>query len=152
MFLTSGNWYAYSQAKDTQRGDLMKHWRGTKIATVLATVSGMAAALTGGGVLGVPPSGASTKTFVIADTSSVQKIDPDIVTNFLDFEALGLIYQPLVQMSPQLVIKPDLATSWAWTNNGLVLTLHLRRGVKFDSGVPFTSADAVASLKRAVAP
>jgi peptide/nickel transport system substrate-binding protein len=129
----------------------MKHWRRTKIATVLATVSGLAAALTGGGVLSAPPSGASTKTFVIADTSSVQKIDPDVVTNFLDFEALGLIYQPLVQMSPQLVIKPDLATKWAWTNNGLDLTLQLRHGVKFDSGTPFTSADAVASLKRAVA-
>ena len=40
---------------------------------------------------------ASSSTFVVADTSSVQKLDPDVVTNFLDFQALGLIYDQLVQ-------------------------------------------------------
>jgi len=33
---------------------------------------------------------------VTANTSSVQKLDPQIATNFLDLQALGLVYQPLV--------------------------------------------------------
>ncbi len=83
--------------------------------------------------------------------NSVQKIDPDIVTNFLDFSALGLIYQTLVQENANLQIEPDLATSWAFSNGNTTLTLHLRQNVKFDDGSTMTSADVVASLQRATA-
>ncbi len=128
----------------------MKTWRRLKTASVLATACGLAATFTGGGLLATgSAASAASKTFVIADTSSVQKIDPDVVTNFLDFETLGLIYDTLVQLSPSMAITPDLATSWSWSKNGLVLTMQLRHGVKFDDGSTFTSVDAVASLKRA---
>ena len=93
---------------------------------------------------------ASSGTFVVADTSSVQKLDPDVVTNFLDFQALGLIYDQLVQYNRQLKIVPDLATSWAYSNGNRLLTFQLRKGVKFDDGTTFTSADVVASLQRAL--
>jgi peptide/nickel transport system substrate-binding protein len=88
----------------------------------------------------------------VADTSSVQKLDPDIVTNFLDFQALGLIYDQLVQYNSKLQLVPDLATSWSYSNNDTALTFQLRQGVKFDDGSTFDSADVVASLDRAIAP
>ena len=94
---------------------------------------------------------AASSTFVIGTVNSVQKIDPDIVTNFLDFEALGLIYNTLVQENANLQIVPDLATSWAFSNGNKTLTLQLRQGVKFDDGSTMTSADVVASLTRAQA-
>lgn len=94
-------------------------------------------------------SGASP-TFVIGTVNSVQKLDPDVVTNFLDFEALGLIYQMLVQENAKLAITPDLATSWQFSNGNKTLTLHLRSGVKFDDGSTMTSKDVVASLQRAL--
>lgn len=94
---------------------------------------------------------AASSTFVIGTVNSVQKIDPDIVTNFLDFEALGLIYNTLVQENSKLQIVPDLATSWAFSNGNKTLTLQLRQGVKFDDGSTMTSADVVASLTRAQA-
>ena len=93
----------------------------------------------------------SSGTFVVADTSSVQKLDPDVVTNFLDFQALGLIYDQLVQYNRQLKIVPDLATSWTYSDANKVLTFQLRKNVKFDDGTTFTSADVVASLARALA-
>jgi peptide/nickel transport system substrate-binding protein len=101
----------------------------------------------------VSSSGASaaSSTFVIGTTASVQKIDPDVVTNFLDFSALGLIYQTLVQENAKLAIEPDLATSWAFSNGNKTLTLQLRQNVKFDDGTTMTSADVVASLQRATA-
>jgi peptide/nickel transport system substrate-binding protein len=89
---------------------------------------------------------------VVGDTSSVQKLDPDIVTNFLDFQALGLIYDQLVQYNAKLQLVPDLATSWSYSDGGKVLSFQLRRGVHFDDGSLFTSADVVASLERALAP
>ncbi len=96
-------------------------------------------------------SSAASSTFVVGTVSSVQKIDPDVVTNFLDFEALGLIYQTLVQENANLQIVPDLATSWAFSNGNKTLTLQLRQNVKFDDGSTMTSADVVASLNRAEA-
>src|SRR5579864_5910110 len=48
------------------------------------------------------------------------------------------------QHKPQVsldTIVPDLATEWAWNEDGTELALKLRRGVKFHDGKPFTSAD-----------
>ena len=36
---------------------------------------------------------------------------------------------------------PDLATGWAWDEEGTELTLQLRQGVKWHDGEPFTAAD-----------
>jgi len=38
-------------------------------------------------------------------------------------------------------IVPDLATEWAWSEDGTELTFRLRRGVRFHDGKPFTAAD-----------
>ena len=42
-------------------------------------------------------SAASGSTFVVGSVSSVLKLDPQTVTNFLDFESLGLVYETLVK-------------------------------------------------------
>jgi peptide/nickel transport system substrate-binding protein len=91
-------------------------------------------------------------TLVVGDTSSVQKLDPDVVTNFLDFQALGLVYDQLVQYNAKLQLVPDLATQWAYSDGNKLLTFQLRKGVTFDDGTTFTSANVVASLDRAIAP
>ena len=76
--------------------------------------------------------GAASSTVVFANTSSVQKLDPDVVTNFLDFQALGLIYDTLVKYNDKLQLMPDLATSWTFSNGSKTLTFQLRKSVKFD--------------------
>ena len=94
----------------------------------------------------------SSGTFVVASTSGVQKLDPDIVTNFIDFQALGLVYDQLVRYSKNLQFLPDLATSWKFSNGNRAITFQLRQGVKFDDGSTFTSANVVASINRVLAP
>src|SRR5208283_2306268 len=90
----------------------------------------------------------SSGTFVVASTSGVQKLDPDIVTNFVDFQALGLVYDQLVRYSSTEQFVPDLATSWAFSDGNRAITFQLRHGVSFDDGTSFTSANVVASLDR----
>ena len=38
-------------------------------------------------------------------------------------------------------IVPELATDWAWDEDGTRLVFHLRQGVKWHDGKPFTAAD-----------
>jgi peptide/nickel transport system substrate-binding protein len=124
--------------------------RGTVSAVLLvSTVGVLSANVISSGAGASPKPKVTANTLVIGSVNSVQKIDPDVVTNFLDFSALGLIYQTLVQENSKLAIVPDLATSWAFSNSNKTLTLDLRTGVKFDDGSTMTSVDVVASLARA---
>jgi peptide/nickel transport system substrate-binding protein len=99
-----------------------------------------------------PQAHKSGKTFVVATTAGPSKLDPDVTTAFVDFQAEGLIYEQLVRYNARVQVTPDLATKWTYSDNNKVLTFHLRKGVKFDDGSTFTSADAVASLKRVINP
>jgi len=85
---------------------------------------------------------------VIASTMSVQKLDPHVVTNFLDFQALGIVYDTLVKYDNQLNIVPSLADSWDLSSDKLSVTFHLHPGVTFQDGSPMTPDDVVASMKR----
>lgn len=51
------------------------------------------------------------------------------------------IYDGLVAYDDNLGLKPALAESWEISPDKLTLTFHLRHGVKWHDGAPFTSAD-----------
>jgi peptide/nickel transport system substrate-binding protein len=56
------------------------------------------------------------------------------------FNNLVIYKQDIPQNSPKSIV-PELATSWAWNEEGTELTLPLRQGVKWHNGKPFTAAD-----------
>jgi peptide/nickel transport system substrate-binding protein len=49
-------------------------------------------------------------------------------------------------------LEPELATSWKVENHGTRITFKLREGVAFPNGVPFTSADVVATFRALLDP
>jgi len=127
--------------------------RGAPAAALVALSIGLAACSSSGSSTPSSSSPSTTSTpFVIANTSSVQKLDPQIATNFLDLQALGLVYQPLVTLNSSLQVVPDLATSWQFSSDSKSVTFTLRSGVKFDDGSTLTSADVKASLERVLDP
>ena len=105
-----------------------------------------------GGGAGGGASASSGRTVVVANTSSVQKLNPVVMTNFLDFQAVGMIYQQLVTLSSSLQVEPQLATSWKVGDGGRTVTFALRHGVTFDDGAPLTSADVKATMQYIVKP
>src|SRR6266478_3044693 len=56
------------------------------------------------------------------------------------FNNLVMFDQHVAQNSPDSII-PDLATSWAWSEDGKELTFKLHQDVKWHDGKPFTAKD-----------
>lgn len=61
------------------------------------------------------------------------------------------IYDPLVRRNRELKIEPALAERWEQPDSR-TWRFHLRRGVKFQEGQPFTADDVVFSYQRASGP
>lgn len=85
---------------------------------------------------------------VMARAVDATGLDVHTQTAFASFRLLELIYEPLVELDPELNVIPGLAESWEFSDDGLALTFHLREGVKFHDGSDFTSADVVATFNR----
>jgi peptide/nickel transport system substrate-binding protein len=69
-------------------------------------------------------------------------------------QAVAGIYSGLLQYGPDDPDQwgPDLAERWEISADGLEYTFHLRHGVKWHDGEPFTAADVKASLDRVTSP
>jgi peptide/nickel transport system substrate-binding protein len=59
----------------------------------------------------------------------------------------GLIFNGLVKYDTNLSVIGDLAESWDISPDGLVITFHLRKGVKWADGVEFTADDVMFGYK-----
>ncbi|KAA3518375.1 ABC transporter substrate-binding protein [Agrobacterium vitis] len=79
--------------------------------------------------------------------------DPDVLDPAQSRTFVGrIVYtamcDKLVDVSPDLKIIPQLATGWAWSEGGKVLTMTLRQGVKFHDETPLDAEAVVATIQR----
>lgn len=127
--------------------------RAALVAIVLGTVaiaatSAGAARKEASTTSATPTSGGTLR---VAMTSDLQGLDPANTgqTQWLYDDA---VYSTLTVYSKKgghvLSPQPELATSWTFSKNAKSLTFHLRKGVTFQDGKPFTSADVAYSIER----
>lgn len=67
----------------------------------------------------------------------------------------GMIYDGLIMwnlMDGYRTIAPALATSWEVSEDKTTYTFHLREGVKFHDGTPFSADDVLATFNRIISP
>jgi peptide/nickel transport system substrate-binding protein len=87
---------------------------------------------------------ANTKPLLMSYDADVATWDPSVSAS-TESQWLSNVYEPLIWANPpgsDDPFKPALATSWEVSDDGLTWTFHLREGVTFHDGTPFT-ADAV---------
>jgi peptide/nickel transport system substrate-binding protein len=94
---------------------------------------------------------AGAVTFRWANDGDVNAMDPATRQETVQLSFLSNIYEPLVRRNRDLGLEPALATSWEQTSP-TVWRFHLRPGVKWQDGSPFTADDVVFTLKRFQAP
>src|ERR1700684_976521 len=108
----------------------------------------LVAALT---VLPLPASSAGAATFRWANDGDVNAMDPATRQETVQLSFLSNIYEPLVRRNAELGLEPALAVSWEQPSP-TVWRFHLRPGVKWQDGSPFTADDVVFSLTRIQSP
>jgi peptide/nickel transport system substrate-binding protein len=114
--------------------------KGNLWLTVLAvTLVGAAAA--------GPASAKSLDTVTIATHLDVDTLDPTQNINTHQRWVYRHIYDPLITHDPSGKLRPALAVRWERIND-TTWRFHLRKGVKFHNGEPFTAASVKFTIAR----
>lgn len=124
---------------------------GRRPPTLLAAASAMVIALPLLGAAACASSssgspGASSK-LTLQFAGPPISLNPALGGNGLSATYTALAYDPLIYLSGDGQLVPDLATSWNYTDNqNKVFELTLRQGVKFSDGSPMTADTVAASM------
>lgn len=78
------------------------------------------------------------------------QLDPHKTSSYFSFEVLENVFDTLVAPDENLEMKPALAERWETSPDQRTWTFHLRRGVTFHDGSPFTADDVVYSYRRII--
>ncbi|KUH69184.1 ABC transporter substrate-binding protein [Mycolicibacterium novocastrense] len=118
------------------------------LATVVVTavVTVLAGCSTGQGV----DLGESSNNLVAAIAGEPDQLDPHKTSAYFSFEVLENVFDTLVEPDADLEMRPALAESWEVSPDQLAWTFHLRPGVTFHDGSPFTAEDVVFSYRRII--
>ncbi len=93
-------------------------------------------------VLGAP------ETLTVALPGDFPRLDPSKDTSPLGFNFRLNVFDALTQIGRDGKVLPRLAESWSASPDLLEWTFHLRKGVTFHDGSPFTAADVVWTVER----
>ena len=77
---------------------------------------------------------------------------PLLASDSASHSVAGLVYNGLLKYDKNLELRGDLAESWDVSPDGLTITFHLRRGVKWQDGRAFTSRDVMYTYRTIIDP
>ena len=86
------------------------------------------------------------------DTYDPRSLDPALSTDVPTGRAVSYVFDGLTRFTPDARVEPGLAERWDISPNGLTYTFHLRPGVKFHDGTPFSARNVVRTFQRALDP
>jgi peptide/nickel transport system substrate-binding protein len=105
-----------------------------------ACSSGEQTALPVAAAVSAPVAGDAVVEGTIGEAST---LIPILASDSASHSVAGQIYNGLVKYDKNLTIVGDLAESFDISPDGLTITFHLRKGVTWHDGAPFTSRDVL---------
>lgn len=101
------------------------------------------------GALGaLAASQAVAQTLRVGLQSDPTTLDPARSGAFIERIVFASLCDKLVDIGPDLSLRPELATGWAWSDGARTLTLKLRQNVRFQDGTPFDAEAVRINLER----
>jgi peptide/nickel transport system substrate-binding protein len=115
-------------------------------------ILGALAFLPAGGFAGEAPRPGGELVFAVAETPP--SFDGHRETTFAMIHPIAPHYSTLLRFDPHNYPKiiGDIAESWSFSKDGLVLTVKLRKGIKFHDGSPLTAQDVKATYDKIIFP
>lgn len=90
---------------------------------------------------GGPPKGVAQERLLMNLRGDPQSFNPDMKSDDYAWYPNQNIFNRLVKLNSADQVIPDLAKSWEFSDDGLVLTFHLQENVKWHDGEEFSSED-----------
>ncbi|HXH72248.1 MAG TPA: peptide-binding protein [Mariprofundaceae bacterium] len=84
---------------------------------------------------------------VDASIGDASNLIPMIAGDAASHAIAGQMYLPLLKYDRNLKLVGQLAESWEVSKDNLSITFHIRHGLKWSDGQPFTSADCLFTLR-----
>ncbi len=89
---------------------------------------------------------------VISSISDARTLVPILASDSASSDICGMVFNKLVKYDKDINIVGDLASSWEVESGGLAIVFHLRKGVKWHDGAPFTAKDVKFTYEKLVDP
>jgi ABC-type transport system substrate-binding protein len=84
--------------------------------------------------------------------SEIRTLDPARIDQVEQFQITSNVLSGLTHIDGEFVAQPDLASDWTVSDDGTEYTFHLREGVTFHNGDPFTADDVIFTYNRSKDP
>ncbi|MDR2349403.1 MAG: peptide-binding protein [Deltaproteobacteria bacterium] len=94
--------------------------------------------------MAAPPTG---DALVDASIAEATNLIPALASDTSSSAVTGQIYRGLLKYDKDLNLVGDLAESWEVSEDGLTVSFKLKKGIVWEDGTPFTSADCLFTWK-----
>jgi len=91
-------------------------------------------------------------TIIMGTIGDASNLIPPLASDASSSTITGHVYNGLIRYDKNMRFEGDLAESWDISDDGREITFHLRKGVKWHDGEPFTSADVLFTYKLMIDP
>ncbi|MCX5678453.1 MAG: peptide-binding protein [Candidatus Omnitrophica bacterium] len=89
---------------------------------------------------------------VVSSIADARTLIPILSSDSSSSDICGMVFNGLVKYDKNINIIGDLAESWDILDDGLVIVFHLRKGVAWHDGAPFTAKDVEFTYRKLMDP
>ena len=89
---------------------------------------------------------------IVASSGDARTLVPILASDSASSDICGLVYNGLVKYDKNIELVGDLAESWEVLDDGKIILFHLRKGVVWHDGTPFTARDVEFTYRKLIDP